>query len=57
MIRSNLLSRVLATDKVVNNVGVTNALLDGLGVAQIVFLCESDIVRHSSVLRREQPIQ
>lgn len=29
---------VLASDKVVDNVGVTDALLDGLGVAQIVFL-------------------
>lgn len=57
MIRSHLLSRVLATDKVVNNIRVTNTLLDGLGVAQIVFLWESDIVRHSSILRREQPIQ
>lgn len=33
------LGRVLATDKVVNDVGVTDALLDGLGVAQVVFLC------------------
>ena len=57
MIRSHLLSRVLATDKVVNNIRVTNTLLDGLGVAQIVFLWESDIVRHLSILRREQPIQ
>lgn len=32
------LGRILTTDKVVNDIGVTNALLDGLGVAQIVFL-------------------
>lgn len=28
----------MATDKVVDNIGVTNALLNGLGVAQVVFL-------------------
>ena len=32
------LGRILAADKVVNNVGVTDSLLDRLGVAQIVFL-------------------
>lgn len=28
----------MATDKVVDNIGVTNALLNGLGVAQVIFL-------------------
>lgn len=32
------LSRVLTANKVVNNVGVTNALLNGLGVPQVIFL-------------------
>lgn len=34
----NSLGGILTTDKVVDNIGVTNALLDGLGVAQVVFL-------------------
>lgn len=34
----NSLGGILATDKVVDNIGVTNALLNGLGVAQVVFL-------------------
>jgi hypothetical protein len=34
----NSLGGILATDKVVDNIGVTNALLDGLSVAQVVFL-------------------
>lgn len=55
MIQSHSLGRVLATSQVVDNVGVTDALLDGLGVAQIVFLWESDIVRHSSILRQGSP--
>lgn len=49
------LRRVLATDKVVDNIGVTNALLDRLGVTQIVFLWESDIVRHESISRQRSP--
>lgn len=32
------LSRVLTANKVVNNIGVTNALLNGLGVPQVIFL-------------------
>ena len=28
----------MATNKVVNDIGVTDALLNGLGVAQVVFL-------------------
>jgi hypothetical protein len=35
----NSLGGILATDKVVDDIGVTNALLDGLSVAQVVFLC------------------
>lgn len=34
----NSLGGILATDKVVDNIGVTNALFNGLGVAQVVFL-------------------
>lgn len=33
----NSLGGILATDKVVDDIGVTNALLDGLSVAQVVF--------------------
>lgn len=51
------LGRVLATNQVVDNVGVTDTLFDGLGVAQIVFLWESDIVRHSSIFETGKPIQ
>jgi hypothetical protein len=36
--RYNSLGGILTTDKVVDNIGVTNALLNGLGVAQVVFL-------------------
>jgi hypothetical protein len=57
MIRSHSLRGVLATGKVVDDIGVTNALLNGLGVAQVEFLWESDIVRHSSILEQEKPIQ
>lgn len=32
------LSRVLTANKVVDNIGVTNALLNGLGVPQVIFL-------------------
>lgn len=32
------LGRVLATSQVVDDIGVTNALLDGLGVAEVIFL-------------------
>ena len=32
------LGRVLATSQVVDDIGVTDALLDGLGVAEVVFL-------------------
>jgi hypothetical protein len=47
----NSLGGILATDKVVDNIGVTNALLDGLGVAQVVFLYrESDTFPDSNKL-------
>lgn len=32
------LGGILTTDKVVDNIGVTHALLNGLSVAQVVFL-------------------
>lgn len=38
------LGGVLTADKVVDNIGVTHALLNGLGVAQVVFL---DRIRRS----------
>lgn len=41
----NSLGGILATDKVVDNIGVTNTLLNGLCVAQVVFLYR---VRHST---------
>jgi len=34
---------------------VTNALFNGLGVTQIVFLWESDIVRHASISGQRSP--
>jgi hypothetical protein len=52
-----VLGRVLATSQVVDNVGVTDTLFDGLGVAQIIFLWVSDIVRHSSLFESGNPLQ
>lgn len=36
-----VLRRVLAAGQIVDDIGVTDALLDGLGVAQVVFLRRS----------------
>lgn len=47
---SHSLSGVLATDKVVDDIGVTDALFNRLGVAQVVFLLQSDTLEYN--LRR-----
>ena len=40
-----LLRRILATDKVVNNIGVTDALFNRLSVSQVVFLSTAQLAR------------